>query len=157
MRQIMNKYFHIFFLFSLFFMAHNSYAKNIKNKETTIFQCQLSDKSTIQIQHNIINKIDYYTYSRIKNGRKQIELTQNKTQMLQNSQQHYLEYRGNGVNMFFPNGIYGYNVFSAFEIPRNETDNIIFHHGVIISKGANELQTINCEKTPIPLSNEHFM
>lgn len=154
---MMKIHLHFITLFSLLIMGNYGYAQSMNDTKTTIFQCQLSDKSTIQIQHNIINKIDYYTYSRIKNGRKQIELTQNKTQMLQNSQQHYLEYRGNGVNMFFPNGIYGYNVFSAFELPRNETDNIIFHHGVIISKGANELQTINCEKTPIPLSNEHFM
>ena len=154
---MMKIYLHVITLFSLLIMGSYGYAQSMNNAKTTIFQCQLPDKSTIQIQHNIINKIDYYTYSRIKNGRKQIELTQNKTQMLQNSQQHYLEYRGNGVNMFFPNGIYGYNVFSAFEMPRNETDNIIFHHGVIISKGANELQTINCEKTPIPLSDEHFM
>ncbi|XXQ69320.1 hypothetical protein ACKLNO_05515 [Neisseriaceae bacterium B1] len=147
---------------SLFFIAHHGYAKNIQNKEKIVFKCELKNRSTIQITHKTINNIDYFTYENIKNGRTQIQLTQSKARIMQNSvlpnSPHSLNFRGNGVNMFFPNGAYGYNVYSSFHMPDNENEKMIFRDGVKISKGDNSFPiTMECQKREISLSDELFI
>lgn len=159
----MKKYFTAIILFSLFFATHFSYAKNIKNKEKIIFQCNLANKSTSQILHSVINGVDYYTYRNIKNGRKQIEITQTKTQTEKISWQNLLNPDGKNVNLFFSNGIYGYNVYSGFGIPPelgpdDVIDDIILYAGIIISKKDKNIQTIGCNtnnKNYISISDEY--
>lgn len=150
----MQKYLSLIALCFFLCITYNSYAKNI---EKIIFQCQLSNQSTITIHYTNIKDTEYYIYRHTQNGIKRIEIKQNRIKMLENSKQHFLDFRGNGVNMFFPNGKYGYNVFSAFKVPQYNDDDMIFYDGVYISKGQNKnFKTIKCHKVQKPLSDEHF-
>lgn len=131
-----------------------SMAQENVNQEQLIFSCQLKNKATITI-HRSHHIEPNYTYRFTRNGKVELKLTQTQTQMHLNSRIRMLQFRGNGLNVFFPNGKYGYNVFSYFEIPEKEEDPIIFRDGVYVSNGDDcYYKEIYCHRTFKSLSEE---
>lgn len=131
-----------------------SMAQENVNQEQLIFSCQLKNKATITI-HRSHHIEPNYTYRFTRNGKVELKLTQTQMQMRLNSRVNQLQFRGNGLNVFFPNGKYGYNVFSYFEIPEKEEDPIIFRDGVYVSNGDDYYyKEIYCHRTFKSLSEE---
>lgn len=140
----------------LIFFSQISLAQYNVNQEQLIFSCQLKNQATITI-HRSHHIEPNYTYRFTRNGKVELKLTQTQTQIRLNSRVNQLQFRGNGVSMFFPNGNYGYNVFSAFEIPEKEEDPIIFRNGVYVSNDDDYYyKEIYCHRTFKSLSDEYL-
>lgn len=149
----MNK---IFITLILIYFSQISIAQENVAQEQLIFSCQLRNKAIITV-HRSHHKEPNYTYRFTRNGKVELKLTQTQTQtqMHLNSRIRMLQFRGNGLNVFFPNGKYGYNVFSYFEIPEKEEDPIIFRDGVYVSKDDDYYyKEIYCHRTFKSLSEE---
>lgn len=133
-----------------------SMAQENVNQEQLIFSCQLKNQATITI-HRSHHIEPNYTYRFTRNGKVELKLTQTQTQMRLNSRVNQLHFRGNGLNVFFPNGKYGYNVFSYFEIPEKEENPIIFRDGIYVSNDDDYYyKEIYCHRTFKSLSDEYL-